>query len=350
MPTLSLFSDWAARGQIELPESPCAVAWNADCTRLVVGDLDGHLFEWSSTMHRIPTPPQPAAHASQGIYGFAAHPTGGALALGDDHGGVALWQLDPLASHWSAVAGTEWVEQLAFSPNGLFLAVASGRTLTIYETATGQPLLQAKRATGSITALAWRPDSKGIAMGGHGSIEVYRLQDKGALHFALPWQGPIITVAWSPTARYLAAGTLESKVRFWRLPYRPGEEMQMTGYDAKVDQITWDHSGRYLATNGGSSITIWDTAGKGPVGTEPACLDLHASRVSHLAFHPGLPLLASADVNGHLCIWQFPPQEVTLFETTLSDAPCLLNWQPGSHPALLVGSRDGRALWLQARC
>jgi hypothetical protein len=56
-------------------------------------------------------------------------------------------------------------------------------------------------------------------------------------HQEVRWKGSILSMAWSPNARYLAAGTQEATVNFWKLPYRVGEELNMTGYANKIKEL-----------------------------------------------------------------------------------------------------------------
>ena len=60
------------------------------------------------------------------------------------------------------------VWSLAFSPDGKRLAAGfNDRVARIFDTATGDELLQLRRHTGTVTSLAWSPDGRFLATGGY---------------------------------------------------------------------------------------------------------------------------------------------------------------------------------------
>jgi len=66
----------------------------------------------------------------------------------------------------------------------------------------------------------------------------------------------------------------------------------MSGYESKVKHLSSDQNSRWLATGGGRDACIWDCAGEGPEGREPAML--HDAPVCAVAFQNAHNLLASA--------------------------------------------------------
>ena len=40
----------------------------------------------------------------------------------------------------------------------------------------------------------------------------------------------------------------------------------MYGFPTKVLELSWNSTGRWLATGGSSSVILWDCSGKGPAG------------------------------------------------------------------------------------
>jgi len=282
-----------------LDDAVCGLAWNADDSLLIAGSASGAvtLFRFTSD------------GATQT---WLAHPMGLlALAVAGDHlatagqdGTVKIWSLATGELRHTLAAGKGWVEHLAFSPDGLLLATTCGKGLKIWDLRDkGGALLHEYAAHDStLTGLSWRPDSRGVAVSFYGHVRLYRFPDLEPYE-DLTWKGSFISLAWSPNARYISAGTQEASVNFWRLPYRQGDELDMTGYATKVRELAWDPESRYLATGGGEKITIWDVSGKGPSGTRPAELCTHLGRVSALAWQAAGPLLASGDADGLALIW-----------------------------------------------
>jgi WD40 repeat protein len=117
-------------------------------------------------------------------------------------------------------------------------------------------------------------------------------------------RGAPISLAWSPDGKVFAHGNQEATINFWYA--ESAEHLQMSGYANKVRELSWDPTGRYLATGGGSAVCIWDCGGKGPEGSTPQMLqDNDSSRpISALTFqHRGF-LIISGTMDGKLNLWQ----------------------------------------------
>jgi WD40 repeat protein len=150
----------------------------------------------------------------------------------------------------------------------------------------------------------------------------------------------MLALAWSPNGQYLCHGNQDSTVHFWMV--RSGKELQMWGYPTKVRELTWDSRSRYLASGGGTQITIWDCTGKGPADTKPIVLKFHDEPVSQLVYLHNGPLLASGCGGGRIAVWEPGKGKHTkpLFTATLSSGVTQLAWSPGDE-SLAASSEDG---------
>lgn len=183
-----------------------------------------------------------------------------------------------------------------------------------------------------------------MATGCYGGAALYRLNENGPYE-AIPWRGSLLSLAWSPNARYLAAGSQEATVNFWRLPFRPGEELAMSGYANKVKELAWDPASRYLATGGGEEITVWDVSGKGPRGTTPKQLRGHARKVTQLAWQRRGPLLASGGADGNAALWRPEKSAKPLRESWLGDTISAATWSPDDRAVALGSAAGGVIVW-----
>jgi len=138
----------------------------------------------------------------------------------------------------------------------------------------------------------------------------------------------------------MATGEQDSTVHFWHV--KSGEDAQMWGFPTKVLELSWDASGRWLATGGGASICLWDCSGKGPAGRKPRQYDAHTNKLTQVAFQPDGNLLASTDADGFLFLWDPIKHEKLIGGLSLTSSATCMRWCKGGK--LAVGQRDGNVV------
>lgn len=247
------------------------------------------------------------------IHRLAGHGLGtSAISWGGDGSHLASAGQDGKARAWDARAGVEvfaveagaaWAEHVAWSPAGAVLATAAGRKLRLWDGGGGL-LREYPDQPATISAIAWKPRSAELASVAYGRLAIWSPEAPGPIR-SFDRKGSMLALAWSPDARFLATGDQDATVQFWDV--RTGDDLLMWGYRTKVRELSWDATGRYLATGGGPDATVWDCSGEGPEGTEPAQLGAASGGggpVTALAFRPSGPILASAHDDGRLRIWR----------------------------------------------
>ena len=100
----------------------------------------------------------------------------------------------------------------------------------------------------------------------------------------------------SPDGDIVACGSQDNSVHFWRRS--TGLDAEMTGYPGKPSHLSFDDSGKLLATSGSERITVWSFTGNGPEGTMPGELCHHTEPISSLAFSNKGMLVASGSRDG----------------------------------------------------
>jgi WD40 repeat protein len=268
----------------------------------------------------------------------AWQPGGSLFASTGQDSAVVLWD----ASSGSVAArirpGTAWTEQIAFSPDGKWLATSTGKVLALWD-AAGQKVHAFEPLPGTISAIAWDKPGRDLAAASTGAVTVYRMEPPQFPARKYPYAAACLTAAFSPNGKVLASGMQDGTVHFWWLT--TGKDSQMRGYPSKVSLTEWSANGRYLATAAGPEVIVWDFGGKGPEGSAPLELSGHTDRVTHLAFQPGGPWLISAGRDWRLTLWQ-PGKEKQAVDAHLTGGEITaVRWSPDGR-RVAVGEAKGR--------
>ncbi len=323
-------ADWIHK----LPDAVASVSWSPASDEFVVAGVEGRL--WIAGPGR-PDPLGMAGHDG-GAFRALWNPAGPRIASVGQDGKVRFWNPADGSPAGEFDAGSAWAEQLAWSPEGEWLAVGAGKSLSLWHARRGW-VGPFKDHKSTLTGLSWRRDATRLAVACYGGVHLYELEGPLAVGL-LPWKTSVLSVAWSPDDRWVVGGTQDNAIQVWEQPYRPGEELAMSGYEAKVRELAWHRTGRYLATGGGHAIMVWDCSGKGPGGTTPRILDGHVGKVTVLSYQRSGHLLASGGEDGNVLIWNAGKSSQALRQVRLGSAVRDLSWSPDDR-VIAVGCHDG---------
>ena len=262
-------------------------------------------------------------------------PAGDEIATAGQDGRIRLWHPHAGKLIRELEGGAAWVEHLAWSPSGTYLASAAGGKLRLW-TSEGILHREYPQHPNTIAAIAWRPNASELASACYGQIQIWR-PDNDRPEKTLQWKGSMLALAWSPDGQYLCHGNQDATVHFWIV--RNSKELQMWGYPTKIRELAWDRRSRYLATGGGSQVTVWDCSGRGPANTKPIVLKYHEDLLSQLVYQRNGPLLASGCIGGRIAIWEGKNRQ-PLFTAAMPSAIAQLAWS-GDGTRLCVGCEDG---------
>jgi WD40 repeat protein len=191
--------------------------------------------------------------------------------------------------------------------------------------------------------VSWSSDGRRLFVGAYGGVFMFQGDARAIKTF--PWKGAPLVVRISPDDKWIATGNQDASLHCWKISN--GSDLQMTGFETKVQNIAWDSTSRYLANASFDVISIWDFSGKGPKGRTPIDLSGHAGRIIGLGYLKTNPeILVSGATDGAVCVWRPTPKGRSLIarHDTGKSLTALAVSPVGSGVAL--GTEDGDVLVL----
>jgi WD40 repeat protein/serine/threonine protein kinase len=238
------------------------------------------------------------------LHSLALSTDGMILAAGYSHpkdpGGILLWDLPSRQRRPIILSCRSYPRQIAFSPDGLFLASACGDGgVLLYDTKD----FQRRLSFGSDFPIGVRfsPDSRLLAIT-YNQSGVTRLLDVASSRevAVLRHPGQPHSVAFSKDGKRLVTANART-IRCWNLA-GSGEKIVLAGHDGGVPDLAFSPDDKLLASAGKDGLVkIWDPR------TGEARHTLTSFRghpVGTVAFSPDGRMLAAADWNATIRIWE----------------------------------------------
>jgi len=314
------------------------VAFVSDGTRFSACSVSGQVAVWETASLK---PVCELKGHQQSALVLAWHPKRKELATGGQDGLIRLWNTDTGEERAMLPLGAKssWVEHLAWSPDGQFLAALAGKTLRIWSinpTNTPQLAAEVPAYKTTISAVTWMPRGGGVLASAYGGAWLWKIgQEKPVRPF--PYDGALLTIAVSPSGEYLASGNLDGSVHLFCTD--SDQNWHMSGYPMKVTSVRFDHNGLNLFTASGPSLVAWNM--KKFEGTGGRLFKGHLGWIQEIACHPNHSLVATVGEDGLLCLWE-PLTTKPLLSQEVNKAGGLscVAWGPNGQ-WLATGASDG---------
>ncbi|MCP9453517.1 MAG: hypothetical protein NNA23_12635 [Nitrospira sp.] len=293
-------------GRALLDDYVHCVAFASDGARVAACSASGQVAVWETVSLK---PICERKGHQQSALTLAWHPQQPELATGGQDGVLRLWNGESGEAHATLPAGGpgSWVEHLAWSPDGKWLAASAGKTLRIWMIDPASPPQLAAEVPAyqtTISAVTWMPRGEGVIASAYGGASWWKIgQEKPVRPF--PYDGALLTIAVSPSGDYLASGNLDGSVHLFRTDSH--QHWHMSGYPVKVTSVRFDFNGLHLFTASGPALVAWNM--KKFEGTGGRLFKGHQGWIQEIACHPTRSLVATVGEEGLLCLWE--PQTTT---------------------------------------
>ncbi|MEM9800956.1 MAG: PQQ-binding-like beta-propeller repeat protein, partial [Planctomycetota bacterium] len=272
----------------------------------------------------------------------AVHPSGDRFATAGQDGRVLVWRGAEPDLDLTLDVGRGWIENVAWSPDGEWLAATCSRQVCVYD-ASGSEVWRSDDHPSTVSAIAWA-GRKELATACYGRVAFIDVAT-GDARQTLEWKGSLVSMVLSPDGDVVACGSQDNTVHFWRRS--TGLDSMMSGYPGKPSSLAFDSTGTLLATSGGPSVTVWRFEGNGPEGTQPGVLRHHEKTVTTLAFAANGRSLATGARDGSVAVWAIDRDgegdEVGSVE--LDGAVAQLCWRPDGQALAALDGRGGVTVW-----
>jgi len=301
------------------------LAISPDGKTLASGSYDGVTAVWDIAANQSPPIGQTFSVQKGSVGSVALSPADGGKTLASSHGrDIMLWDVSDsraprqLGEPLKNVG--DFVEKLAFSPDGKILASGHGDgTIILWDVAEplspsqlGQPLTS---HTGRVHGLVFSPDGKVlISVDSATAITLWNISDPRT---PMPFGPPLVMIpdaqfyvtdlALSPDGKILAASGADVSIMLWdisdpRSPTRLG--LPLKGHSSSVKSLAFSPDGQTLASGSSdNTITLWDITDPHNVRLIGLPLVGHTGGVNSVAFNPDGRILASAAEDATVILW-----------------------------------------------
>jgi WD40 repeat protein len=247
------------------------------------------------------------------------------VSRGSNDGSIILWSRD--GKELSTLKHGNWVNSLAWSPDGKMLASASSdKTIKLWSS-DGKALSTLKGHSDTVNSVAWSPDGKMLASASNDkTIKLW--SNDGKQLFTLKGSNWINSLAWSVDGKTLASASFDNIIQLWNIK---GTELRTLNHKGGVNSVAWNPDGKTLASaspgetiklssndgkeistltgSPGETIKLWSKDGKAL-----STLKGHSDGVNSVAWSPDGKMLASASNDKTIKLWSQDGKELSTFK------------------------------------
>ena len=245
------------------------------------------------------------------VYEVAYSPDGKYLATasGDpgQYGAARLWLAEPNGGGKPVrdlVEGPDAVFAVAFSPDSKLVAAAGAdRAIRLWEVESGKLVTTIEDHADWVLDLAFSPDGTRLASASRDKTsKVFDLARKEALVTFPGHPEPVYGVAFAPDGKTIATCGGDAKVRLWKPDEEAKQARELGGFGGAVFKVQYHPGGKAIvACSADKTVRVFNPDD----GAQLRVLSGHADWVYTFAFTTDGKTLASGGWDGEVRLWEF---------------------------------------------
>jgi WD40 repeat protein len=225
-------------------------------------------------------------------------PSGKYIASSGEDGFLRVFESKSLKVEFEEQISKSWAEWLSWSPKDDFVVASSGKCLLGWKPGAERGI-RFSSVSSTVGAIAWL-DANTFGVGYYGGLNLFSFHSANSCR-SFNWKGSIISAQFSPRKDFVACGAQDSSIHLWDLA--TGEDLEMSGFHAKSREISFHHSGNWMANAAGEDLTVWDFRNGSPAGTSPKALGTTPSPLVRMKFQRNGDCLFGCEKSGVIFLW-----------------------------------------------
>ncbi|MEH2107344.1 serine/threonine-protein kinase [Nostoc sp.] len=232
------------------------------------------------------------------------------LASGSWDNTIKLWDVNTGKEIRTLTGHANWVNSVAFSPDGKFLASGSADcTIKLWQVHNGIEIQTLTGHSDSVSSVAYSPrtpatnsqDRQLVASGSNDyTIKLWQVYTGRNICTLLGHSFFVNCIAFSKDGEIIASGSGDNTIKLWHV--NTGREIRtLIGHSDSVWSVAFSQDGQFLASGSwDNTIKLWHVHS----GREISTLTGHSSYVRCVAFSPDGQTLVSGGDDDTIKIWR----------------------------------------------
>ncbi len=245
-------------------------------------------------------------------------------------------------SHFTYKGHTNYISAITWSPDGKYIASASGdHTVQIWDANTGTTLRTYRGHNSEVLAVAWSPNGQYIASGSLDStVQVWQATTGILLYTYKGHSDAVFSLTWSPDSTRIVSAGNDGTMQVWDASSGKSSFSYSTfsirGTPAAWNSVVWSPDGKSIAIGGLGDVIVLDAA----TGKHINYYGFHGGIVHAVCWSPDSSYIAVGSADFTVLVWNIADKQNVYTYTGHTTDIFTVAWSPDGK-RIASGSADG---------